>query len=490
MFQLAAFAGPPYEKFEHRSELLDSTETYLVAVPSGYADPENAERRYPVIYGIQSTGSEFSKLLEMMKREMIPPMILVGSDVDGGENAWSDRGRPTESYFIKELVPLIDETYRTVTDAPGRVLFGNSKGGSGCLRLMLNHPEMFYASVSLDGAMQLYDEGYEEDGESFAQLVERGGADVIHHPVLLIGGGWFGDRAAKYAPLLREAGMRDVTLLQSPGCGHNGACLIETNMAAIAAAFCNGLLGETPVPAPTIIMGKYIASEFRTAEPVSVTFRVPVHRAGLDAEPEIFYTLDGTPPTPESQRYEGAFEITESATIRAMAVGGPKVGVEGRSRESFAKVEILPMRAAVEVEAAGLEPGLVLEWFEYGVSAERAAEPGVDPAENRKVAGLPLREEGVPDKRIFRLRGYLRVPATGIYRFDLGDDKVLLAVGEDAPPAASSGQYVALEEGLYPIAIYRPTQKGRAEIRGTLRWTPPDGESGKVPAEAVLREVK
>ena len=493
---LPAFAGPPYEEVKHRSELLDSQETYVVMTPAGYDAPENAERRYPVVYGIQSRGKEFSRLKAMMERGVLEPIIVVGSDVDGGERAWSDIGRPTESYFIKELVPLIDREYRTQTEGPGRVLYGNSKGGSGALRLLLKYPEIFAASVSLDGAMQLYDEKeFQEKGEGFEQLIEKMTPEQKARPVLLVGGGWFGDRAAAYGEKLRGWGMRDVTLIQSPGCGHNSACLMEHNGVAAAVTWGNGLMAEgkegAVLPTPQVLLGDRVTDAVRAMEPVRVTFRVPVHRAGLPREPEVFYTLDGTAVTQKSQRYDGPFEVAESSTLRVAAWGeGSTPGQRGRSREAFAQIEVLPMREAVEV--GKVEPGLVLAWYQRGLPAESAAKGEAEAAGSRAVGVLPVKEEGLPDKSVYVLRSHVRVPETGIYRFDIKTDKASLAVGEGGEGVElgpTGAHWVALEAGLHPVAVVGEVRGGRVEV-GALEWTPPGGERGEVPAEAVVRAVE
>ena len=58
-----------------------------------------------------------------------------------------DGAFPVESVIIKNLVPHVDATYRTITRREGRAIEGHSMGGFGALRLAFKYPELF-ASVS------------------------------------------------------------------------------------------------------------------------------------------------------------------------------------------------------------------------------------------------------------------------------------------------------------------------------------------------------
>jgi len=54
-----------------------------------------------------------------------------------------------ESYFVKEVVPLVDRLYPT----PARLLVGFSKSGNGALQLLLRHPELFHAAAAWDAPL-------------------------------------------------------------------------------------------------------------------------------------------------------------------------------------------------------------------------------------------------------------------------------------------------------------------------------------------------
>jgi S-formylglutathione hydrolase FrmB len=58
-----------------------------------------------------------------------------------------------ETYLTKEVIPKIDNTYRTVRDRKGRVITGLSMGGYGSLYLTTRHPDLYCAAGSMSGAL-------------------------------------------------------------------------------------------------------------------------------------------------------------------------------------------------------------------------------------------------------------------------------------------------------------------------------------------------
>jgi enterochelin esterase-like enzyme len=64
---------------------------------------------------------------------------------------WKDGSTPIESMIMKDLLPHIDVTYRTIASREGRMLDGFSMGGYGAARLGFKFPETF-RTVSILGA--------------------------------------------------------------------------------------------------------------------------------------------------------------------------------------------------------------------------------------------------------------------------------------------------------------------------------------------------
>ena len=132
--------------------------SYHLYRPAAYEDEGN--RRFPVVYwlhgsggglpGIPSVARRFDAAIEAGK---LPPCLVVF--VNGLEMGmyvdWADGSAPVESVIIRDLLPQVDATYRTIAKREGRLLDGFSMGGYGAARLGFKYPELF-RSVSIVGA--------------------------------------------------------------------------------------------------------------------------------------------------------------------------------------------------------------------------------------------------------------------------------------------------------------------------------------------------
>jgi enterochelin esterase-like enzyme len=68
-----------------------------------------------------------------------------------------------EDMFVKELVPFIDKTYRTIADHTHRATMGYSMGGFGALILPAMHPDVFSISVPLSISLRTDEQYMVED---------------------------------------------------------------------------------------------------------------------------------------------------------------------------------------------------------------------------------------------------------------------------------------------------------------------------------------
>jgi S-formylglutathione hydrolase FrmB len=123
---------------------------YCIYLPPGYT--ENPTRRYRVVYELHGAGgNELSHLsVPPVLHEGIvsgrwPAMILVMPN--GGKNTFykdsADGKYMGETTIIRELIPHIDATYRTIAARHGRAIEGFSMGARGGTRLAIKFPEMF-----------------------------------------------------------------------------------------------------------------------------------------------------------------------------------------------------------------------------------------------------------------------------------------------------------------------------------------------------------
>ena len=118
------------------------------------------DRRFPVLYWLHGTGGGLPGIPQLsaffdraMQEGHIPPMLVVfPNGLPGG--MWCDSkdgGTPIETVLIKELIPHIDATYRTIAAREGRIIEGFSMGGYGAARLGFKYPQLFGAVSILAG---------------------------------------------------------------------------------------------------------------------------------------------------------------------------------------------------------------------------------------------------------------------------------------------------------------------------------------------------
>lgn len=126
---------------------------YMIYLPPGY---ESSRERYPVVYYLHGgrPGSELKSawisdfVHDAVTAGRIPPVIYVF--VNGGRVSHYNMPHfdsMGEDVFVKELIPHIDATYRTIADRAGRGVEGFSQGGRGTTRIMFKHPELFSSAA-------------------------------------------------------------------------------------------------------------------------------------------------------------------------------------------------------------------------------------------------------------------------------------------------------------------------------------------------------
>lgn len=140
--------GLAYKTFHSQS--IGADVSYFVYVPDEYKADSN--RRFPVVYflpgasGNPNSCRRFVRRLKAasQKREC-PPMIVIGvNGIAGSTYRDPPLGRaPVESVIVKDLIPHVDASYRTIQSRTGRALEGVSMGGFGALYLGLKYPELF-----------------------------------------------------------------------------------------------------------------------------------------------------------------------------------------------------------------------------------------------------------------------------------------------------------------------------------------------------------
>ena len=122
------------------------------------ADYDANALRYSVLYLLHgSSGSEKDWATKSGIAAYAEGRGLIVVMPDGG-NSWyvnSPGGGKYEDFFVQELIPAIDKSFRTQNRREGRAIAGNSMGGYGAWRLALDNDKLFCAAVSLSGALDM-----------------------------------------------------------------------------------------------------------------------------------------------------------------------------------------------------------------------------------------------------------------------------------------------------------------------------------------------
>ena len=138
-----------------------------VQVPPGYDDDPG--RRYPSVYMIQGyTGhlamwrnrtpyrQPFVETADaVLADRAVPPVIVVYVDAwtayGGSQFVDSPGTGQYHSYLCDDVVPFVDERYRTIADRDHRAIAGKSSGGFGAMITPMLRPDLFGALATHAG---------------------------------------------------------------------------------------------------------------------------------------------------------------------------------------------------------------------------------------------------------------------------------------------------------------------------------------------------
>jgi len=268
--------GLPYDKTQnvphgeirmkkYWSEMTQAWRMCYVYTPPQY--DQNSDQRYPVLYlqhggGEDETGWVFQGRMGDIMDNLIAegkavPMIVVmdrgyarlpgseptgrfddprmnaflaGASAPAAPRAPSDAERPTRpaapfrfqnlfpELLVKEIVPMIDASYRTLSDRESRAMAGLSMGGMHTFQVVMNNLDKFAylggfsgGAGSVEQIDQLYD-GIFANPQKFNQHIKL--------MFLSIGSEERPERVKAFAEALQEKGLQHVVYYESPGTAH------------------------------------------------------------------------------------------------------------------------------------------------------------------------------------------------------------------------------------------------------------------------------
>ena len=127
---------------------------YLIYLPEGY---ETSGKRYPTVYLLHQfnsdhtsyRGDRVNERFDAGAKEGLFDEMIVVIPNSSEESWWTG---DWEKMITEELIPHIDEKYRTIRDARYRLTAGCSMGGQGAMAVALRNPDFFTGAVSFFGA--------------------------------------------------------------------------------------------------------------------------------------------------------------------------------------------------------------------------------------------------------------------------------------------------------------------------------------------------
>ena len=142
---------------EFASRLMGRPMTYRVILPHGYM--ADKARRYPVIYLLHGLWGSFTNWTDKTRlAEFAVKHSFIIVTPEGGDGWYTDSaltpGDKWESYITRELVPEIDQRFRTLADRRSRVIAGLSMGGYGSIKFGLKYPKLFGVVGSFSGCLE------------------------------------------------------------------------------------------------------------------------------------------------------------------------------------------------------------------------------------------------------------------------------------------------------------------------------------------------
>ena len=141
------------------STTLDRDYVFNIYLPDNY---QTSGLRYPVLYLLHGNlGTEESWVRNgniaqtadaLTAAGKIPAQLIV---VPADPKFWWADGAEEKALtaFVNDLVPHIDQNFRTLNQREGRAIGGYSAGGFGAVNIALQFPEMFAAAAPLSPAV-------------------------------------------------------------------------------------------------------------------------------------------------------------------------------------------------------------------------------------------------------------------------------------------------------------------------------------------------
>ncbi|WP_257710574.1 alpha/beta hydrolase-fold protein [Gramella sp. MT6] len=173
-------------KFVIKSNILDEERTCLISLPDSYNDSFEQTKKYPVIILLDgythfktAAGIVHFMSSDRNRNNLMPESIIIAIENVDRERDFTvtkiktkrpntmGGGRDFLNFIEKELIPYIDENYRTEAS---RTLIGHSLGGLLTLNSYMDENSVFNAYISIDPSIWWSEEMMNNKVDSISPL--------------------------------------------------------------------------------------------------------------------------------------------------------------------------------------------------------------------------------------------------------------------------------------------------------------------------------
>jgi enterochelin esterase-like enzyme len=136
---------------------------FNIYLPPGY---DSSVEPYPVLYDLHgltdsrdtNPGPVIRSFEAAMRAGLVGPLIVVfpQSFAEGYYADSRDGARPGETQVVRELIPFVDASFRSLPHRARRGVSGFSMGGFGALAYATKHPDRFSVGIGYDSALDTW----------------------------------------------------------------------------------------------------------------------------------------------------------------------------------------------------------------------------------------------------------------------------------------------------------------------------------------------
>ena len=199
---------------------------------------------------------------------------------------------------------------------------------------------------------------------------------------------------------------------------------------------------------------------------------------------EIFYTLDGSEPTMNSEKFIESFTVTETTEIRMKAFLDNRASLPATAL--FRKTKL-----GQPVNPGATKPGLRYNYYTGTFRAVKDFE-NMEPDKSGVASNFTIEQREKEGFFGFDFTGYIEIPEDGLYTFYLTSNdgsKLYLAEqtlidNDGLHPAIERSKTLGLKAGIYPVVVKYFQEGGTNMLR--LSWKGPGFEKEEIPGDVLM----